>query len=93
MKVDDLKLRRIIAEQVRRYLHEGPGIPGYAASQVAEEARESIKSYLMLHMQMTNQDQRQMRERLASANAVLDELEDDVRTVIEDKLRMYMNNS
>ena len=91
--MDELKLRRVVAEQVRRVLQEGPGIPGYAATQVAAETRENIKSYLMLHMQMTNQSRSQMGERLASVNAILDELEEEVRDVIEEKLRVYMNKS
>lgn len=91
--MDEIKLRRIVAEQVRSILREGPGIPGYAASQVAAETRESIKSYLMLHMQMTNQGPGHMRDRLAAANAVLDELESEVHDVIENKLRIYMQGS
>jgi hypothetical protein len=89
------ELREVIAEEVRSSLREdyARGIPDFALSQVASETTESLKRLLKRNIQMTAQDPVRQRQMLAAANDVLEELEVEIKQLLEEKLLKYARST
>lgn len=98
MKLAAKDLRKIVQEEVakaapkKRGLREdyARGIPDFALSQVAAEAAEGMKRHLKRYVLQTASDPVKQRQMLAAANEVLEELEDSMKELMEDKLLKFI---
>jgi hypothetical protein len=88
-------LRRLVVEEIRTVLAEdyARGIPDFALSQVASDAAEGLKRHLKRHIQITASDSVRQREMLAAANEVLEEIEEDIKKVLEDKMLQFIRST
>ena len=88
-------VRRMIAEEVRRVLKEdyARGITDFALSDVAQKASSGLLQHIKKHIPLVAPDPVKQREMLASANIVLQELEAEMKELMEDKLLKFMRMS
>lgn len=93
MKESDL--RRIISEEVNNLLKEdyARGIPDFALSQVASKACDDLMQHLKRHVSQVSQDPVKQRQMLQSANVVLQDLEVEMKELLEDKLLKFMRST
>ena len=94
MTLKYLDLKSLISREVRSVLSEdyARGITDFALAQVASDATEAVRRHLKRNIQQTAQDPVQQRQMLAAANAVLEELEVELKELMEEKLLQYMRN-
>ena len=88
----DSDLRNLISEEVRRVLAEdyARGIPDFVLDQVADIKR-GLKQYLTRHTEMVSQDALKSRKMYKAADAVLKEIEVELKELMEDKLRKFFS--
>lgn len=80
-------LRRLVREEYAR------GIPDFVTSNAASNCSEEMKRYLVRYVQQKSADPRQQRELLARANASLDEMEKELKQVIEKHMLAFIYNA
>ena len=87
-------LKQVIASEVKSLLKEdyARGIPDFALSQVAADATEGLKRHLRKHINQMASDPAKQRQMLASANAVLRELEGEMKELLEEKLLKFVRS-
>lgn len=87
-------LKQVIASEVKSLLKEdyARGIPDFALSQVAADATEGLKRHLKRHINQMANDPVKQRQMLASANAVLRELEGEMKELLEEKLLKFVRS-
>ncbi len=87
-------LKQVIASEVKSLLKEdyARGIPDFALSQVAADATEGLKRHLKRHISQMANDPVKQRQMLASANAVLRELEGEMKELLEEKLLKFVRS-
>lgn len=87
-------LKQVIASEVKSLLKEdyARGIPDFALSQVAADATEGLKRHLKRHIGQMASDPVKQRQMLASANAVLRELEVEMKELLEEKLLKFVRS-
>lgn len=66
------------------------GIPDFALSQVASDATESLKRHVVRYIQLVASDPAHQRKMLASANMVLNDLEQDLKERMEEGLSDFL---
>ena len=86
------RLQHLIAEEVRAVLAEdyARGIPDFALQQVSSDAVDGLKRHLKRHIEMSVADSVRQRQMLTAANQVLEELETEIKDLLEDKLLQFM---
>lgn len=89
------QLRRLIAHETIHALNENyaRGIPDFALSQVASSTVENMKQHLKRHINQMSADPSKQRQMLAAANLVLEELEVDVKQLLENKLLDFLRKT
>lgn len=88
-------LRRLVANEVRTVLSEdyARGIPDFALSQVSSDAVEGLKRHLKRHIQQVASDPARQRVMLAAANEVLEDLDVEIKKLLEDKLLSFIRRT
>ena len=65
-------------------------IPDFIVSQIASDATESLKRHIKRHVSQVSADPASQRQMYAAANSVLDELESEIKEVIQEKLASFL---
>jgi hypothetical protein len=85
-------IRGIISREVKSILKEGNTIPDFVLSQIASDTSENVKRHIRRFINQSSSDPTKQRQMLAAANNMLDELEHDVKELLEDKLNSFNQN-
>jgi hypothetical protein len=86
MKTSLPKLRKLIKEYAR-------GVPSFSVTQIAESCSEDVKRLIVNHINMTSPSQQERTYMLAQMNHMLEELEKEIKDVIDTKLSNFFNRS
>lgn len=87
-------LRQIVREEVEMLNEDyARGIPDFVLVQIARDASESMRQYLVRHIDQTTVNPSDRRQKSAAANVVLQELEIQIKELMEDKLSQYLRSS
>lgn len=85
-------IRGIISREVKSLLKEGNTIPDFVLSQIASDTSENVKRHLRRFINQSASDPTKQRQMLAAANEVLEELEKEIKELLEDKLHSFNQN-
>jgi hypothetical protein len=87
-------LRKLIEAEVRSVLKEdyARGIPDFALQQVSSNAADELKQHIRRYIEMTAHDPVKHRQMLGAANRVLEELEVDMKELLEEKLLKFIRS-
>lgn len=88
-------LRRIVKKEVTTVLREdlARGIPDFVLRQVASDTGEALKRHLKRHIQMSSTDPAKQRQMYAAANVAVEELEEALKDLLEDKLQRFLRST
>jgi len=78
------ELRRLVREEYAR------GIPDFVTSNAASNCTEEMKRHLVRYVQQKAADPKMQRELLGRANASLDEMEKEIKEVIEKHMLAFV---
>lgn len=94
-KLNKQQLRNIIESETRKIVKEdyARGIPDFAISEVAEEAAEGLKRHLRAYVNRMSQNPTHQRQMLTSANEVINEVKEEIKKVLEDKLLKFIRQT
>lgn len=81
------ELRRLVREEYAR------GIPDFVTSSAASNCAEEMKRHLVKYVQQKAADPKTQRELLGRANASLDEMEKEIKEVIEKYMLAFIYNA
>lgn len=96
MKKEELPpLTRISVKDLRRLVREeyARGIPDFVTSNAASNCAEEMKRHLVRYVQQKANDPRQQRELLGRANVSLDDMEKEIKEVIEKHMMAFIYNA
>lgn len=79
-------LRRLVREEYAR------GIPDFVTTNAASNCAEEMKRHLVRYVQQKSADPRMQRELIGRANASLDEMEKELKEVIEKHMMAFIYN-
>lgn len=85
-KISIKDLRRLVREEYAR------GIPDFVTSNAASNCVEEMKRHLVRYVQQKAADPRTQRELLGRANSSLDEMEKEIKDVIEKHMMQFIYN-
>lgn len=80
------ELRRLVREEYAR------GIPDFVTSNAASNCSEEMKRHLVRYVQQKAADPKTQRELLGRANASLEEMEKEIKEVIEKHMMSFIYN-
>lgn len=86
-KISIKDLRRLVREEYAR------GIPDFVTSNAASNCSEEMKRHLVRYVQQKAADPRTQRELLGRANSSLDEMEKEIKEVIEKHMMQFIYNT
>lgn len=86
-KISIKDLRRLVREEYAR------GIPDFVTSNAASNCSEEMKRHLVRYVQQKAADPRTQRELLGRANSSLDEMEKEIKEVIEKYMMQFIYNT
>ena len=86
-KISIKDLRRLVREEYAR------GIPDFVTSNAASNCSEEMKRHLVRYVQQKAADPRTQRELLGRANSSLDEMEKEIKEVIEKHMMQFIYNA
>ena len=86
-KISIKDLRRLVREEYAR------GIPDFVTSNAASNCSEEMKRHLIRYVQQKAADPRTQRELLGRANSSLDEMEKEIKEVIEKYMMQFIYNT
>ena len=86
-KISIKDLRRLVREEYAR------GIPDFVTSNAALNCSEEMKRHLVKYVQQKAADPRMQRELLGRANSSLDEMEKEIKEVIEKHMMQFIYNA
>lgn len=88
-------LKEFISSEISTLLNEdyARGIPDFAISNVASDACNSLKKHLKIHAQLVAPNPTKQREILGHMNLVLEEMEIEMKELIEQKLQDYLRGT
>jgi len=94
MKKENQTLSRLSVKDLRRLVREeyARGIPDFVTSNAASNCAEEMKRHLVRYVQQKATDPRTQRELLGRANASLEEMEKDIKEVIEKHMLAFIYN-
>lgn len=95
MKKEELPpLKRLTVKDLRRLVREeyARGIPDFVTTNAASNCSEEMKRHLVRYVQQKANDPRAQRELLGRANASLDEMEKEIKEVIEKHMMAFIYN-
>lgn len=82
----------IISREVKSILKESSTIPDFVLSQIASDTSENVKGHLRRFINKSASDPVRQRKLLAAATEMLDELEHDIKELLEEKLNSFNQN-
>lgn len=87
-------IRKIIAHEIKALLKEDlvRGIPDFVLSQVASDTTENMKRHLRRFINQSSSDPTKQRQMLSAANEMLEELEKEIKELLEEKLMSFNQN-
>lgn len=80
------ELRRLVREEYAR------GIPDFVTSNAASSCAEEMKRHLVRYVQQKAADPKTQRELLGRANVSLEEMEKEIKEVIEKHMMSFIYN-
>jgi len=86
VKLKVSELRRLVREEYAR------GIPDFVTSNAASNCVEEMKRHLVRYVQQKAADPKTQRELLIRANSSLDEMEKEIKEVIEKHMMSFIYN-
>ena len=86
-KISIKDLRRLVREEYAR------GIPDFVTSNAASNCSEEMKRHLVRYVQQKVADPCTQRELLGRANSSLDEMEKEIKEVIEKHMMQFIYNT
>jgi hypothetical protein len=95
MKKEELPpLTRLSVKDLRRLVREeyARGIPDFVTTNAASNCTEEMKRHLVRYVQQKAADPRAQRELLGRANVSLDEMEKEIKKVIEKHMMAFIYN-
>lgn len=85
-KITVKELRRLVREEYTR------GIPDFVTTNAASNCTEEMKRHLVRYVQQKAADPRTQRELLGRANSSLDDMEKEIKEVIEKHMMAFIYN-
>lgn len=86
-------LRRLIREEIEILSEDyARGIPDFVLVQISRDAAETMRQYLVRHINQTTVNPEDRRQKSAAANITLQELEIQMKELMEDKLSQYLRS-
>ncbi len=94
MKKELPSLKQLTVKDLRRLVREeyARGIPDFVTSNAAAGCAEEIKRHLVRYVQQKAADPKTQRELLGRANISLDEMENEIKDVIEKHMMTFIYN-
>ena len=94
-KISLPELRALITSEVQKSLNEdyARGIPDFALSNVAAGTVDNMRQHMKRYINQMSRDPAKQRQMLAAANLTLEELEEDVKQLLEDKLLDFLRKT
>lgn len=86
-KITVKELRRLVREEYAR------GIPDFVTTNAASNCAEEMKRHLVRYAQQKSTDPRMQRELLARANNSLEDMEKEIKEVIEKHMLAFIYNA
>jgi len=95
MKKENQTLSRVSIKDLRRLVREeyARGIPDFVTTNAASNCAEEMKRHLVRYVQQKAADPRMQRELLARANNSLDNMEKEIKEVIEKHMLAFVYNA
>jgi hypothetical protein len=94
MKKELPPLKKITVKELRRLVREeyARGIPDFVTTNAASNCAEEMKRHLVRYVQQKAADPRTQRELLGRANSSLDDMEKEIKEVIEKHMMAFIYN-
>lgn len=70
----------------------GRGVSDYEIDQIVDDTSDSIKRIIKKFVDTTSISPAERRERLQASKAAIDEIEDEMKILLKNKLSAYMRN-
>lgn len=95
MKKKETKTTKLSVQQLRKLVREeyARGIPDFVTSTAASNCAEEMKRHLVRYVQQKAADPRAQRELLARANSSLEDMEKEIKEVIEKHMLDFIYNA
>ena len=95
MKLESQTIKKLTVGQLRKLVREeyARGIPDFVTSNAASNCVEEMKRHLVRYSQQKAADPRKQRELLAKANSTLDDMEKEIKEVIEKHMLAFIYNA
>ena len=95
MKLESQTIKKLTVGQLRKLVREeyARGIPDFVTSNAASNCVEEMKRHLVRYVQQKAADPRMQRELLARANSSLDDMEKEIKEVIEKHMMAFIYNA
>lgn len=87
MKITEADLRKIISEELLR------GVPEFVIRQASSDCVDRVRQHVTRFIQQRAENQIHARELTKLANQLLEELEDEMYDLIEDKLLAFVQRT
>mgnify|MGYP003350706040 CR=1 FL=1 len=87
MKLTSSRLKKIIKEELAR------GIPEFSVRQIAETCAEDVKRLIVNHINSNSSSQQERTYMISQMNLVTEDLEKDVKDLIDSKLSEFFGRS
>jgi hypothetical protein len=87
MKLTGTRLRKIIKEELVR------GIPEFSVRQIAETCSEDVKRLIVSHINSNSSSQQERIHMISQMNIIIEDLEKEVKDLIESKLSEFSGKS
>ncbi len=90
-----VSLKEFISSEVFSLLKEdyARGIPDFVLSNIASDACSDLKKHLKIHAQLISPNPTSQRELLGHMNLVLEEMEIEMKELMEQKLQDYLRGT
>jgi len=94
MKKENQTLARLSIKDLRRLVREeyARGIPDFVTTNAASNCAEEMKRHLVRYVQQKAADPRMQRDLLGRANLSLEEMEKEIKDVIEKHMMAFIYN-
>lgn len=94
-KLEEKQVKKLTVGQLRRLVREeyARGIPDFTTTNAASNCAEEMKRHLVRYVQQRAADPRTQRDLLTRANSSLDEMEKEIKEVIEKHMLAFIYNA
>ena len=94
MKLQEKQLKKLSVGQLRKLVREeyARGVPDFVTSNAAVNCSEEMKRHLVRYIQQKSADPRVQRELLVRLNVSLEDMEKDIKEVIEKHMMSFIYN-